>query len=128
VAKRVADQPAGKVNELILAVEAVLKEAREKKNGNLVLRATAELRELYLAKVQILMGVDAERALRLIDDAALIEEIKRRGLSLDQKVTWTVIHDASPELAPENVNPPELPESPAEISRPESPGESNEQQ
>ncbi len=94
-------EPEGGVKELIECAERVLKEAQGKNDGALSLRALAELRELHLAKAQIEMGLDAQKALRQIADDQLIEEVRRRGLTVEQKVTWNVVHDATKPALPE---------------------------
>lgn len=95
---RKAEKTASRVDELIRVADDVLKQAQSKGDGALAIRALGELRELHLAKAQIEMGLDAQKALRQISDEILIGEVKRRGLTLDQKVTWTVVHDAKPAL------------------------------
>ena len=111
----VKKQTAGRVDELIACADVVLKQAQDKSDGALALRALGELRELHLAKAQIEMGIDAQKALRQIGDDQLIEEVRRRGLTLDQKVTWRVVHDALPELPADGDGPTApLPEGTAE--------------
>lgn len=117
-------EPEERVSELISLAEAVLRDAREAKENGTALRALSELRELYLAKSQIQMGVDAQKTLRTIADADLIAEVRRRGISLDQKVKWKIVEDGSPELPAAEAPP--LQEL-TSVSRPETEAERHEQ-
>jgi hypothetical protein len=100
------------INRLIRETEAVLTRAGLKKDDQLVLRASECLGDLYAKKAQMAMGVDEQKALRSINDGALIAEVKRRGLSLDSQVVFRVVHDASPDLSDADADlPAALPES-----------------
>lgn len=101
--------PETKIGELIAVAEGVLADARKKGDSQMALRALAELRELYTAQNQIAVGIDAQKALRTFDDAALIAEVKRRNLSLASDVDWRIVEDGS-QLPSEEARP-ALPES-----------------